>query len=156
MLDRIFPKTFDNTCRGHWLAKWLFLGVVLARLAMGINSTVNTRLVAVTADGIPLDKYDPAAANTVVALFGISGFLLLLLALVGILVFVRYRAMIPFMFFLLLVDQLGRRVLLYLHPIAKSGVATADLGFAFVLTILAATIIGFGLSLVRSRHTDVK
>ena len=60
------------------------------------------------------------------------------------------------MFFLLLVDQLGRRVLLYLHPIAKSGVATADLGFAFVLTILAATIIGIGLSLVRGRHTDVK
>src|SRR4051795_7623831 len=111
MLALLFPKEFDNTYRGHPLGRWLFLFVVLARLAIGINSTINTRFVAMSADGIPLDRYGAAAADTVTALFGISGFFLLLLSLVGLFVFFRYRAMIPFMFLILLVDQVARRLI---------------------------------------------
>jgi len=147
MLELLFPRTFDNSYRGQWLGRWLFLFVVLARLAIGINSTVNTRFVAVSADGIPLDRYGAAAADTVTALFAISGFFLLLLSSWGLLVFFRYRAMIPLMFVLLLLDQLARRVILFVHPIAKSGIATANLGLAFVLLVFGATVIGLLLCL---------
>lgn len=152
MFERLFPRQLDNNYRGHWLGKWLFVGVVLARLAIGVNSTINTRFVAMSADGIPLDKYSPAAADAVVALFGISGFFLLLLSLLGLVVALRYRAMIPFIYLLLLIDQVGRRVLLQIHPIAKSGVATANLGLGFVLLILGASAIGLVLSLWPQRE----
>ena len=107
MLARIFPNQFDNTYRGHWLGLWLLAPVLLARLAIGLNSTLNTRTVAESADGIPLDTFGAAAANTVVSLFALSGFSFILLSLLGILVILRYRAMIPLMYLLLLIQQLG-------------------------------------------------
>jgi hypothetical protein len=147
VLKRLFPKTLDNNYRGHWLGYWAFVIVVLSRLAIGINATVNTRFVAASADGIPLARYPTAAGDTITALFGITGFFLLLLSVFGVLVFIRYRAMIPLIFLVLLLDQVGRRVLLYFHPIIHSGVATANLGLTFVLFIFVLTIVGLALSL---------
>jgi hypothetical protein len=42
----------------------------------------------------------------------------------GVVVLVRYRAMIPFMYLLLLVLQLGSKALVLVNPIARSGAAT--------------------------------
>ena len=151
MLNRIFPRQFDNNYRGHWLAIWLLVPLVIARLAMGTNSMLNTRLVATTADGIPLDSYGAAGAEAVIALFALSGLFLLLLALQGVVVLIRYRSMIPFMYLLLLIQQLGNRALILAHPIAKSGAPTAKLGTAFVIAILAITIAGFVLSLLHKQ-----
>jgi hypothetical protein len=156
MLDRIFPRQFDNNYRGHWLAIWLFVPLVVARLAMGTNSIINTRMVATTADGIPLDSYGAAGAEAVIALFALSGFFLLLLALQGLVALIRYRAMIPFMYLLLLIQQVGNRALILAHPVAKSGVPSAKLGSAFVLAILAITIAGFVLSLLHKQTSPAR
>lgn len=150
MLEKIFPKQFDNVFRGHFLATWLFGAAVLMELAMATNSLVNTRTVATLADAIPLDRYGYGAAQTVVAIFALAGLFRLLLALQGLLVIVRYRSMIPFMFILLLALHLGSKALLVLHPIARSGVSSARLGSGFVYAIIAILFIGFGLSLCRS------
>lgn len=53
MVGRPFPERVDNTHRGHKLALWLFGLLLLVRGTMGINSIVNARSVATTADGIP-------------------------------------------------------------------------------------------------------
>ena len=81
MLNRIFPKQIDNSYRGHRLAIWLFALVVLMELSMGTNSIVNTRSVATSADGIPLDQYGAAGADAVTALFAIAGLFRVLIAL---------------------------------------------------------------------------
>jgi hypothetical protein len=151
MLARIFPRQFDNAYRGHWLATWILALVALGRMAMGVNSIVNTRFVAMSADGIPLDSYGANAADAVVALFAIGGLFNVLMALQSGVVLTRYRAMIPFMFLLILISQIGSRVLLYLHPIVRSGVSTADLGFAFVLALFGLTVVGFVLSVLNTR-----
>jgi len=148
MFNRIFPKQFDNNYRGHWLAIWFLVPIVLGRLAMGANSIINTRLVAASADGIPLDRYNAGAAAAVVALFALAGLFNLLFALQGAVVLIRYRAMIPFMYLLLLIQGLGSKALLLAHPVIRSGVPTAALGSAFVLALLAMTLIGFVLSLL--------
>src|SRR5438105_15455690 len=46
MLDRLFPKTFDNTYRGHWLGIWIFTAVALVKAVQGVNSIIITRMVA--------------------------------------------------------------------------------------------------------------
>jgi len=150
MLSRIFPKQIDNAYRGHWLAIWLLVPVVLLRLVIGFNSMAFTRMVATTADGIPLDSFGAAGAEAAVSLFALLGLYLLLFALLGAVVLIRYRAMIPFMYLLMLIQQLGSRVLGLLHPIARSGVSSAQTGSALVLAILAATVVGFVLSLLNS------
>jgi hypothetical protein len=147
ILSRIFPKQFDNAYRGHWLAIWLLVPIVLGKSAMGINSIINTRMVAMSADGLPLDSYAGGGAEAVVTLFSLWGLSNLLLGLQGVVVLIRYRAMIPFMYLLLLVQQIGGKALVLMHPFARTGVFTAQLGAGFILALLALTLIGFVLSL---------
>jgi len=153
MLNRIFPKQFDNTYRGHRLAIWLFALIVLMELSMGANSIINTRIVAMSADGIPLDQYGAGGADAVIALFAIAGLFRVLLALQGVVVLIRYRAMIPFMYLLLLILHLGSKALLLLNPVAKSGVSTAQLGSAFVYAIIGMLLIGFVLSILNKSNS---
>ena len=48
---------------------WIFAAVALVRVAMGVNTIFNGRTVAMKADGIPLDAYPRAAAQTFLAIF---------------------------------------------------------------------------------------
>jgi hypothetical protein len=149
MVDRLFPKSFDNMYRGHWLAIWIFGAVVLVKAMQGVNSIIMPRLVAMNADGIPLDSFNAAGAQTVLALFALLGFYLLVLPVQSVVVLIRYRAMIPFMYLMLLFVQLGGRVLLLLHPAART--STMPVGLAINLAILALTLMGFALSLLSKK-----
>jgi hypothetical protein len=107
------------------------------------------RLVATNADGIPLDSFNAAGAQTVLALFALLGFYLLVLPVQSVVVLIRYRAMIPFMYLMLLFVQLGSRVLLLLHPAVRT--STMPVGLAINLAILALTLMGFALSLLSKK-----
>lgn len=158
MLSRIFPKQFDNAYRGHWLALWLFVPVMLVRAIEGVNSIVITRQVATGADAIPLASYDPPAAAAVIALFALLGLYGLLLPLLGVVALIRYRTMIPLLYLLLLLLYAGSRVILTLDPIARAGSAVVSgipVGALFNYGLLAFTVAGFVLSLV-VRNTEGK
>ena len=150
MLSRIFPSQFDNASyRGHRLGIWLFIPVLIVELAIGINSIANTRFVATSADGIPLDSYDAAGAAAVVSLFALLGLSRALFGLTGLMALIRYRAMIPFMYLLLLALQFGTKALVFLHPIAaKPGPSIGGIGSVFILGVTIVMLAGFGLSLV--------
>jgi hypothetical protein len=148
MLNRLFPKQFDNSFQGSRLAIWLLIPILLLRAIIGFNSMAFTRSVAMTADGIPLDKFGVDAAQTVIALFALLGLLIFLFALLGVVVLIRYRAMIPFMYLVLLAQQLGNKALLLVYPVVRSGQTTS--GSAVVLVILTLTFLGFVLSLVNT------
>lgn len=152
MLSRIFPKQFDNDYRGSWLAIWIFVPVVLLKATQGVNSIIMTRRVMAGADGIPIDSYDAAGAEAAVAMFALLGLYLLIVPFQSLIVLIRYRAMIPFMYLMLLLVQGSSRLLLMVHPIVRSaepamGFAGHPIGFWINLGILALTLIGFLLSL---------
>jgi hypothetical protein len=153
-VNRIFPNAFDNVFRGHWLGLWLFVPVIILKLIIGFNSIASSREVAATADGIPLDSFNAAGADAVVGLFALLGLFQLLLGLVGIIALVRYRAMIPFLYLVLLLQMLGNRALTLLHPIVQSGTSGTPPGFYVSLGLLAATAAGFVLSLLRSANAS--
>ena len=144
MIRRLLPASIDNTYRGHGLALWLFGLLVFLRTAMGVNSILKGRSILTSADGIPLDTYPPAAAQTLVSLFALLGLSNLVLCLLGILVLVRYRSMVPLMFALLLTEHLGRRLVLYLLPVERTG---RPPGFYINLALLALILAGLALSL---------
>jgi len=145
MLDRIFPKQFDNTYRGLWLAVWLFVPLMLMKATQGVNSIIMTRLVLVDADGIPVDQYTNGGAETVVALFALLGMYVLIIPLQSFIVLWRYRSMIPFMYLCFIAAQIGARVLNTINPIAHPG--GQPIGFTINLVIFGLTLIGFALSL---------
>ncbi len=149
-MDNAFlPAALDNRYRGHVLGPWLFGFVLLVRTGIAAGSLFNGRTAAGTADGIPLDSFGPAGAQAVVAMFAAWGLAQLVLNALGVLVLVRYRALVPLFFTVLLLEHLARRLVFTLLPIASSG------GFSLIgPTLLGATILGVVLSFVpRSRRT---
>jgi len=146
-LNQIFPRSIDNTYRGHRLAVWFFIPVVVLKTGIALSAIFNGRTAAQSADGIPLDTFGPSGAEAVVALFAIWGLAQLVFSVLGVLALTRYRAMIPFLFVLFLIEHLARRWILLVKPIARTGTPP---GIYVNLGILALMVVGLALSL-RSR-----
>ena len=146
-LNQIFPQRIDNTYRGHPLALWLFMPVVVMKTGIALGTIFNGRGAAQGADGIPLDRFGASGAEAVVALFAIWGLSQLVFSVLGVLALTRYRGMIPFMFVLLLIEHLARRWILLVKPIARTGTPP---GIYINLVLLVLMIVGLALSL-RSR-----
>ena len=146
LVSRIFPPHFDNDYRGHSLALWFFAVIVLMRLGMSLSTIFNGRRTAISADGIPLDTFTPAGAQTVVAIFALLGLAVFVICLLCILVLVRYRSMVPLMFGLLLLQYLGGRLILRFLPLVRTGTPP---GLYVNLVLLVLMIIGLALSLWR-------
>ena len=152
MLGRLFPKTIDNSYRGHPLGIWLFIPIVLIRLIIGFNSLIDARHVASSADGIPLDSFGAAGAAEVLSMFALLGLYVMVLPLLSIVVLIRYRAMIPFMYLAMLLVQLGSRALAMANPDPNTSSGAHPIGFFVNLGLLAAMLIGFLLSLAGNRR----
>ena len=146
MFGQFLPAHIDNTYRGHRLALWLFALVTAMRLAQSFVVIFNGRSTAINADGIPLDSYPPEAAQTIVALFTLSGLYRLILSLLCVLVLVRYRSATAFMLAVLLLNYLGSQLILRLVPIVRVGSPPASV---VNLSLLALTVAGLALSLLR-------
>ena len=149
MFDKLFPQPIDNTYRGYKVALWLFGLVVGVRITQSILVIFNGYSTARDADGIPLDTYTPAAAQMVVALFAQASLWRLTFCLLCVLVLVRYRSAIPFMFALLLVNYLAGQLILQFVPVIRTGTPPGPI---VNLIMFALMIIGLALSL-RSRGT---
>jgi hypothetical protein len=120
--------------------------LVLIKAIIGANSIWHGHTVASSADGIPLDTFTPAGAQTVVSLFALLGLSHLTICLLCVVALIRYRALIPLMFAVLLLDSLTRKLILHFLPTAETG---SPPGFTLSLVLLAMMIVGLALSLWR-------
>jgi hypothetical protein len=144
MLNKFLPQRIDNAYSGHRLALWIFALVVSVKILQTLLAIFNGHSVIVSADGIPLDTYTPAAAQTVVAVWALSGLYRLIIYLLCVLVLVRYRSGIPFMFAVLALEFLAAQLIRHFIPLVRTGTPPAT----FVNRILfALMIVGLVLSL---------
>jgi len=142
MIAQLLPRTIDNTYRGHKAALWLLGIVVLVTTAQAVNSMLNPAAVASQADGIPVASYTPAAAQAVTALFALLGLLHLIISALCIVVLVRYRALVAFVTLLLLLEYVGRRLILYAHPIPRVGTVPGPyISIGLLAAMLAALVL---------------
>ena len=144
ILSQVLPQRIDNTYRGHPLALWLFVPVVLMKTGIALGTIFNGRAAAQSADGVPLGSFGVGGAQAVLALFAMWGLSQLVFSVFGVLALTRYRAMIPFLFFLLLIEHLARRWLLLVKPIATTGTHP---GSYINLALLGLMVIGLAFSL---------
>ena len=148
MDSRILPSSIDNKFRGRKLALWFFWVVVFVRGLQGIALIVGGYSTVRDADGIPLETFPIPASQSIVAMFVISGMSRLILSLLGVLVFVRYRSAIALMLTVLALDQLGKELLLHFYPLFRVG---NPIGPNVNLILLAFTLIGLVLALSGDR-----
>lgn len=148
MLDRLLPLHADNTYRGSRIAIWFLAILVIMRTVISVNSIVNGYDVASKADGIPLATYSPAAARTAVALFALLGLSNLMICLIAIVVLLRYRALIPLMFSVMLLQHLVGRAIHVFLPTETTGTPP---GFYINLGLLVLMALGLIFSVVAAR-----
>lgn len=152
MFRRIFPSQFDNDYRGYRLAVWLLVPIVLVKLIMSVNIFVNTRDIIRGPDAIPLDAFSAVAAAVIVQCFRSWTIANFVLAALGLLAVVRYRAMVPLMYLALAVDNVARVALFLAGRFARGQAGEPSLGLNIVLA--AALLIGFALSLGKTDKTE--
>jgi hypothetical protein len=146
MLNQILPQPIDNNYRGHPIALWLLIPVVILKTAIALATILNGRVAAQSADGIPLDSFGASGAEAVVALFAIWGLSQLVFSVLGVLTLTRYRAMIPLIYVLFLLEFLARKLILLVKPIVRTG---AHPGSYINLALLVLMIVGLAFALWR-------
>ena len=150
MLKRIFPERIDNNYRGHVLAIWIFAALVFMKVAISLLHVFNADGGAQSISAIPLDTYMAGAATNVIALFARMGLEQFLLGLVFIVVLVRYRAMIPLMFVMIVIGLIGHEAVVYMKPLVRTGefgASTPAMVFRFLsISGLVLSLIGKGYS----------
>ncbi len=151
MLSRIFPAHIDNRYRGHPLGLWLFVPIALQRVALSLTHLLKADGGAQSISTIPLDTYPPSAAQNVIGLFARMGLEQLVLASLLLLVLVRYRAMIPLMYLLLVTHFLASKIVGGAKPLVLAGTSGARTP---ALVIAMLSVVGLVLSLMGRGYAE--
>jgi hypothetical protein len=146
--SRLFPRYIDNIYSGSKIALWLLALILAMRAIQSIGIIFNGYSVAQAADGIPLETYPAAAAQTILAIFAISSLNRLIISGIGAVILSRYRRAVPLMFVVVLTTYAGAQLLSRFIPIVRVG---RPPGVMVNLGLFGLTIIGFILSLWKRR-----
>jgi hypothetical protein len=114
------------------------------KIVMGLNVMLNAPTVAKSADGIPVETFSGNAGAAFLSMFAVWGLAQFLLGLVCVLVLVRYRSLVPLIFLVLLLEQVGRKLLQVYWPIERIGTPPGTYINASLIGIMT---LGFILSL---------
>jgi hypothetical protein len=151
VINRLLPANIDNRYRGHPAGLWLFVPIALIKLLQSLTHLLKHDGGAQSVSTIPLDTYPPGAAQNVIGLFARLGFEQLLLASIFWLVLLRYRALIPLMYFLIVAHFIGTRIVAQYKPLAIAGTSGVATPF---LVIAILSVVGLILSLIGRRYGD--
>lgn len=138
MLERLLPKTIDNRFRGHRVALWMFYPITLITIVRSLIHVFRSDGGAQSIATIPLDGFTEAGAAAVVAVFAQWGLSQLLMGGLYALVLFRYRAMIPLMYVLILIEYAGRLAVGAMKPIVTIDTAPGGPG-SIVVVVMAIT-----------------
>ena len=119
---------------------------------MSLNSILNTADVAGNADGIPLDSYGPEAARQVLLLFALMALGHLFLTLVALTALIRYRALVPFAYLVLLAEFLVRRVIVWTYT--TPGAESTDVALIVNTGLADLLTLGLVLTLIPRRARE--
>lgn len=151
MLSVLLPREAGNDFRGRKAGLWILAVVLLLFAVMSANSIFNGHYVATKADGLPLDSFSTAATQVIIKFYAMWGATQLIIVTFGTIALVRYRALVPLTFLLLLVEQVFWRAVHHALPISRQG---ASGGSWFIYVLLAATLTGFVLSVWKRSAKD--
>ncbi len=156
MLRLLFPRVIDNRFRGQWPGFWLLAPALVLKFGVALGSMI-TPANASRADAIDLTSYSAAALRDAMATTALLGLLHFAIGLMALLAMVRYRAMVPLVYLWLILELLGRRLLLGFYPIDRAGGPSGghpggpsgglSSGAILNLVLVSTLVLGFALSL---------
>ena len=153
MVNRIFPKQLDNQYRGNKIAIWLLALLTLMNTGISCVAIFKPDGGAQSADGIPLDTYAPAAAHAVIGVVAFLGLADLLLCVLIIIALIRYRAMIPLMYVVIVLNWLAHKGIGLMKPIARTGTSS---GHYLTWSLFALSVIGLILAVTGKNYSQTR
>lgn len=106
MLDlKLFlPKTIDNVFSGNKVSLWFFYILTAVTLWRSQHHLFSIDGGAQSIATIPLDTYSSEASSTIIGVFSLWGLSQLIIGFIYLVVCLRYKAMIPLMYFLGIIE----------------------------------------------------
>lgn len=117
IMNIILPKQFDNQFKGYKLALYAFYLLAAVTLLRSQHHLFAADGGAQTIASIPLDTFTTMGSQAVIGVFGLWGLSQLIIGIIYLLVAFRYRAMVPLMYVLMIVEYAFRAIY---FPISKS------------------------------------
>ena len=151
--DRImlFPSSIDNQYRGVKLAQYAFLLITAVTIVRSLIHVFAQDGGAQSIATIPLSAYSAEAAATVVLMFSLWGLSQLLMGLVYLGVYLKYKSLIPMMYVLLIVEYAMRIVVGQMKPIVTTGTAPGSVGNWIMVPVCVVLLV---LSLINPNRAD--
>ena len=147
---KLLPVVVDNQFRGIKLSQYAFLLITAATIVRSLIHVLATDGGAQSIATIPLESYSPQAAATVILMFSFWGLSQLLMGFVYLVVYLKYKSLIPMMYVLMIVEYAMRIVIGQMKPIVTTGTAPGSIGNWIMVPVCAGLL---ALSLIRGKDS---
>ena len=145
---KLLPDVIDNQYQGLRIARYAFLILTVATLVRSLIHVFAPDGGAQSIATIPLASYPGDAAAAVILMFSLWGLSQLLMGVVYLVVYLKYKALIPAMYVLMIVEYAMRIVIGQMKPIVTSGTAPGSIGNWVMVPVC---IILLALSLIKAK-----
>jgi hypothetical protein len=142
---RVFPKQLDNSFRGNRIAVIVFALITVFTLA---RSCIHIFAPDGGASSIAGINTSVEGGSNVISMFALWGLAQLLMGLVYVVVFFRYKSLIPFMYILIIIEYSGRVLIGMVKPLIVSHTPPGAIGDYILIPLAIVMLI---LCLKRSR-----
>jgi len=142
---RVFPKQLDNSFRGNRIAVIVFALITVFTLA---RSCIHIFAPDGGASSIAGINTSVEGGSNVISMFAFWGLAQLLMGLVYLAVFFRYKSLIPFMYMLIIIEYSGRVLIGMVKPLIVSHTPPGAIGDYILIPLAIMMLI---LCLKRSR-----
>ena len=122
---RVFPKQLDNSFRGNRIAVIVFALITVFTLA---RSCIHIFAPDGGASSIAGINTSVEGGSNVISMFAFWGLAQLLMGLVHLAVFFRYKSLIPFMYMLIIIEYSGRVLIGMVKPLIVSHTPPGAIG----------------------------
>lgn len=149
LINKILPKSIDNNYKGYRIAAIVFLLVAV----MGVvRSCIHFFAPDGGASSIAGMDLSVAGANGIIFAFSLWGSAQLLYAFIQLVVFFRYKTLIPFMYIIMFLETVFRMLVGHMKPVHFAHTPPGQIGNYIFIPL---TIIMFIFSIM-NREAEVK
>jgi len=146
VLNRVFPKQFDNEFIGYKFSLWIFYALTALTLWRSQHHLFAADGGAESIASIPLSSYPAGPSDTIIGVFSLWGLSQLIVGLIYLVACIRYKSMIPLLYLLAALEYLVRFAYVGVYKsIETAGTApgsVVNLPFAIAFTVLFFFSIG--------------
>ena len=138
ILETILPAKIDNVIRGTKIPFYIFAVYALVSAARSCIHLLSADGGAGTIAGMDLSV---AGAEGIIFAFALWGSSQLLFAILQLLVVIRYRALIPFMWLMLMLEVLLRELVGKMRPVTFAHTPPGAIGNQIILPLAALMLV---------------